>query len=233
MIKPFLIKEREGIDLTRCEKIDFEFKIYNRKHIAYIIICIAISVAFKGRINTFLLFALYPLSVFFLILFWFQKRKQKMITLVIFYTTTLMLLLMSTFVSNINVSGHSMSPTLNDGDWKLVIQQNYFIKNNDIVIAMIPSQTDKNQKIRTVKRIVAHKGDRVEFVYETFYIKMLVNNHEIKINNELIEALTIHISNSIIIDDVYFLLGDNYSVSYDSRYYGFINKRDILGKVLF
>lgn len=217
----------------RFNKRDLGHNIYNRKHVIYIIVCFAMSVLFQGKINTFFLFVLYPLLSLFLIIFYCKKKKLKRIVLGVFYLTTFIMLITSTFFSNMIVSGDSMSPTLKNGDCKFVLQQNYFIRNEDIVIASVPNQTDSKQRVKTVKRVIAQKGDKVEFVYEIFYTKMIINNYELRIKNELVDLLNIHIKESVIIDDVYFLLGDNLGVSYDSRYYGFVHKNNLLGKVLF
>lgn len=128
------------------------------------------------------------------------------------------------------VSGPSMNPTLNDADRILIQSAFYTPKANDVVI--IDSYTKFGKPI--VKRIIAVGGDEV-------YIDE--KNGDVYVNKTLINEP--YIQNSIVDigdneypitvpKDMIFVMGDNRQNSLDSRFakIGFIDKRDILGKVL-
>ena len=147
--------------------------------------------------------------------------------------------LLKLFVFEIlTVSGESMLPTLQDGEHLLVSKLSYGIvepygdqllfqwkkpRRNDIVIYLYDNKI-------VVKRCVATSGDLLEFSYDTSY------NHSLKVGDKeigLSESQYLHLKDSTSVPEGYILaIGDNYDVSIDSRTYGFVSERNILGKVL-
>lgn len=134
--------------------------------------------------------------------------------------------LLKTFVFATSiVDGHSMDPTLEDGERVIFNKLTYWIgdpAHGDIVIIERPH---KNY----VKRVIALPGESVE-----------VSNHVLFINGEEYEEAFVnedarmHTGNFGPInvpEDKYFVMGDNRAISKDSRNgLGFIDRDDIIGK---
>lgn len=120
------------------------------------------------------------------------------------------------------ISNKSMEPTFYEGDEILLIKKNFLfngIKNFDIIVF-------RRGENNLVKRVIGHEGDRIE-----------ISNGELYLNNNLIEYEFYNFSeednlNYIIEKNQYFVLGDNISVSEDSRKFGLIHEDDIIGQVI-
>ena len=84
----------------------------------------------------------------------------------------------------------------------------------------------KNEGIELIKRIAGVPGDTVEFKDNTLY----VNDEEVKfydyhgIKAKKFDKVTLK-------KDQYLIIGDNFKKSYDGRYFGPINKKQIQGIV--
>ena len=120
------------------------------------------------------------------------------------------------------VIGQSMEPVINEGE-QVFITKTYYrlnrIKRNDIIGLY------NNQKIE-IKRIVGMPDDR-----------LLINQYSLNVNGtEIINTNNIQqeIQNKEIVlrNEEFFVMGENYSKSVDSRNYGPIKKNQIIGKVL-
>ena len=120
------------------------------------------------------------------------------------------------------ITNKSMQPTLDEGDEILLIKKNFIfngIKNFDIIVFR---QGENN----LVKRVVGCEGDRIEII-----------DGELYLNNDLIKCEYYFFDEEdnasyTIEKNQYFVLGDNISVSEDSRSFGFINESDIIGQVI-
>lgn len=118
------------------------------------------------------------------------------------------------------VSGHSMDPTLFDGEHTITAKHSR-IKKGDIV--GFNFETTQGSEYH-VKRIIGMPGDIVKVTGDEVY----VNDKEIISNGEQ----SFPTSTYQLADDEYFVVGDNYSVSYDSRSHGPIHKDDLLGEII-
>ena len=114
------------------------------------------------------------------------------------------------------VSGNSMSPSLEDGDFVL-FNKHTNPEKNQIVVAYLGDKY-------IVKRIVAVEGDIIT-IYDGI---LLINGEEQGFaehgetgQNEVITLA----------EDEFFLLGDNREYSKDSRVYGIIYRYEIIGVV--
>ena len=122
------------------------------------------------------------------------------------------------------VIGHCMEPKLKEGKTVFINKIYYVlneIKRNDII------GIKKNQKVE-IKRIIGMPNDIIRVSGNS----MLVNEKEIKNNTEQLQnnVQTLEIKLG---EQEYYVLGDDYcSRCIDSRKYGPITKKQIIGKVL-
>lgn len=136
----------------------------------------------------------------------------------------------------ITVTGTSMVPNYNDGDRVLVAGTAAGIGQGDVVV--IVNVLDEP----IIKRVIATEGQTVDFDYDTKSVLVdgkRVDETQFGLQNgstdqpytsfELLEFP------QTVPEGCVFVLGDNRSVSEDSRYkiVGMIDKRDILGKAVF
>lgn len=77
------------------------------------------------------------------------------------------------------------------------------------------------------KRIIACEGDTVEIKQGLVYL------NDIALKEDYIIQDNYTMPPFIVPKDSYFVLGDNRPNSYDSRYWGVITEKDLVGKVLF
>jgi len=135
-------------------------------------------------------------------------------------------LIRSFVVTPILVSGDSMDPTLKDRELLLLNKINY--RFNDIERFDIVVIRSEGKEI--IKRVIGLPGENVLYRNNSLYI----DGHEIKnkYNFDTNDFSLKTICNcSYIPENEYLVLGDNRSVSKDSRILGFIDKKDIEGSV--
>ena len=120
------------------------------------------------------------------------------------------------------ITNKSMQPTLDEGDEILLIKRNFIfnrIKNFDIIVFRMGENN-------LVKRVIGCEGDRIEIIDGELYLNNDLIKYEYYIFDEEDNA------SYTIGENQYFVLGDNISVSEDSRSFGLINKSDIIGRVI-
>lgn len=164
-------------------------------------------------------------------------------------------ILFNVFIQRVQVSGHSMDPTLKTNE-KLFALKHVPIDRFDIVVAK--EKTD-DENIFIIKRVIGLPGDTVEYKKDQLYVngkKMnepYLNSFKGKLKDgSLIDYFTKINSNYANFDfntdyltvdssgndtfkvtlksDEYFLLGDDRPISKDSRAVGPIKKSDIISK---
>lgn len=167
-----------------------------------------------------------------------MKNPKKQISLsIIFLLTFLIALLTKLFILDIVlVSGTSMMPNIKDGQTIFINKLAYGIvkpfsssfltqwktpKENDIVIYLY------NDKM-VVKRCVATELTPLEFYQNTEY-SMKVNDKIIPLKEEQYQRIK---NSSFVPEGMILAIGDNYTESVDSRNYGFVSVKNIIGKVL-
>lgn len=154
----------------------------------------------------------------------FLKDAAKYIVVVV-----IVLLLFIFVVGLQQVVGPSMNPTLKEGDILIVNKLLYNIgkpDRNDIVVLM---QDEKYM----VKRVVGLPGEVVE--YKDNYV--IVNGEKYK--ETFIDTDKVHTNDfsvkdlgyDVIPEGKYLVLGDNRENSLDSRDYGLVDEKEIVGKV--
>lgn len=136
----------------------------------------------------------------------------------------------------ITVTGTSMSPNYDDGDRVLVTGGVFGVKQGDVVV--ITNVLDEP----IIKRVIATEGQLVDFDYDA---------GTVLVDGEPVDETAFGLQNGItgvpytsfellefpqvVPRGCVFVLGDNRSVSEDSRYkvVGMVDMRNILGKAIF
>ena len=121
------------------------------------------------------------------------------------------------------VSGETMSPTYNNGDYLLINKFSDKFDRYDIIVSIDPMK--QNQFL--IKRIIGLPNEKVEIKNGDVFINDKVLNEEY-INKETDGDISVTLKNN-----QYFVLGDNRNESSDSRSFGPISANDIEGKVFY
>lgn len=126
-------------------------------------------------------------------------------------------------MTRIIVSGDSMDPSYKNGDVVFLLECGIKIQRYDTVVA-------RTQWGDLIKRVVGLPGDTILIRDGTVYVNGDPVDDKYAFETSYAgvaeECLTVS-------QDCYFLLGDNRSVSRDSRDFGEIKKDQIRGKVVF
>lgn len=126
------------------------------------------------------------------------------------------------FVIVAKIDGHSMDPTLVTGHHVVTARHFTKLEKNDI-IAFKFKEDDGSEDFH-VKRIIGMPGDKVE-----------VDGKQVFVNDELVipdGKVDYGKTTYQLTDTQYFVMGDNYEVSYDSRLHGPIEEDSIFGEVV-
>lgn len=137
------------------------------------------------------------------------------------------LIIFTFFFRIVGVSGVSMLPTLQDGNWLAIRAINTEIDRGDIVVITQPNALNEP----LIKRVIAVGGDTVDIDFL---------NGAVSVNGEVIDEPYIyeptHRSSNVVFpltvpEGCVFVMGDNRNDSLDSRSQtvGFIDTRYILG----
>lgn len=120
------------------------------------------------------------------------------------------------------VSNKSMEPTFYEGDEILLLKNNFLfnkIDNFDVIVFRMGSNN-------LVKRVIGKEGDKVEIFEGGLYLNDELIRHKYYIFSKEDNAVYNIGKNQ------YFVLGDNIALSEDSRDFGLINKKDIIGHII-
>ena len=125
------------------------------------------------------------------------------------------------------VEGQSMAPTLADQDRLIVNKLAYRIgepRRGDIVMLYYPLDPAKS----FVKRVIAEEGDTVRIVEGRVYV------NDVPLHDDYVPSEFRSHDDwgpQVIPEGYYFVMGDHRNNSSDSRHWGMVPKRYIIGKV--
>ncbi len=132
------------------------------------------------------------------------------------------------------VEGASMEPNFHSGDFILTDKITYRFRppqRGEVVIFHPPN----NPKVEYIKRIIALPGEKISINQGQIYIngQKLKEEYLPRPYNILPADLIQGKKELIVPPQSYFVLGDNRTSSYDSRFFGVVEKQFISGRALF
>ncbi|MCZ2128409.1 MAG: signal peptidase I [Anaerolineales bacterium] len=157
-----------------------------------------------------------------------EKVGAKRLILDILETAALALFLFAVinFASaRVRVNGLSMQPTLQDGEFVLVSKLSYKwgdFQRGDVIVFYYPNDL----KERLVKRIIGLPGDRVSARGGQVFV------NEQALNEYYIAQPPAYSGDWVVPNGSLFVLGDNRNNSRDSKDWGLLPQKDVIGKAV-
>ncbi len=127
------------------------------------------------------------------------------------------------------VEGRSMDPTFATGDYLIVNKLIYEIgtpKRNTVIVFKYPGDTSKTY----IKRVIGLPGETITIKDSVITIKNTENPDGLVVDSSYVTHQSKGIYETKLSADEYYVLGDNRSESFDSRFWGPLNKMYILGE---
>lgn len=128
------------------------------------------------------------------------------------------------------VSGSSMYPTFHNGEYLIVDELSYRLnepKRNDVIVFKYPEDPSKF----FIKRIIGLPNETIDIIGETITITNDTNKEGFQLDQSYVlnkmENPKMHYELN---EGQYFVMGDNRSASSDSRYWGPVNRKLLIGK---
>lgn len=158
-----------------------------------------------------------------------ERRANRVVLAVLFMSILVAIVMRQWVMGSVAIEGLSMYPTLNNGDRFLFHRWPYWLgspERGEIVVIRDPLDAELE-----IKRVVGLPGDTVQ-----------VRDGYVRINGRPIDEP--YLSGDVrtdsgesgikiirVADNRYYVLGDNRVVSRDSRTFGPVSRKDILGKI--
>ena len=145
---------------------------------------------------------------------------------VVFIAVVTVFIIRSFLVQPFLVSGASMEPNFKDGNYLLVDEITYRFREplrGEVVIFRYPL----DPSTFFIKRIIGLPGERV--VSQNGQIRIFSDGQEIFLDEEYLLSRSVDNFDSKLGEDKYFVLGDNRNHSFDSRNWGAVSRKDIVG----
>ncbi len=159
---------------------------------------------------------------------WAQLKAEIAAWIRTLFSAAVYAILIVTFLFQVaRVEGQSMAPTLEDQDRLIVNKLAYRIgepRRDDVVMLYYPLDPSKS----FVKRVIAEEHDSVRIVDGRVYV------NDIPLNDDYVPADFRSRDDwgpQVIPEGYYFVMGDHRNNSSDSRHWGMVPKRYIIGRV--
>jgi signal peptidase I len=144
--------------------------------------------------------------------------------------TVLMFVVINMAIQNYDVDGPSMEPRLHNQERIMVDKWSYLLhgpERGDIVVFIAPPAPQDFY----VKRIIGLPGDRITIHDTTVIVDgITLNETYVKPENQGNPEMLHPIENMLVPAGDYFVLGDNRADSSDSRSWGFVPRKNIVGR---
>jgi len=147
-----------------------------------------------------------------------------LLALVIFFAIHFM-------IQNFRIDGTSMEPNVHNGEYVIVNKTAYWFGHNprrgDVVVFQAPDQPQNDR----VKRVIGLPGETVEATGDGAVYVTDIDGNRFKLEEPYLPSHHSGTSGTWTVpEDEYFVMGDNRSVSYDSREGGPVPRGNIIGK---
>lgn len=127
------------------------------------------------------------------------------------------------------VKGESMAPNFESGDYLIIDEISYRFsepERGDVIVFNYPKDTSQ----RFIKRIIGLPGETIKIIDNEVHIIKNGTDALLK-ENYLPDGLRTRGDAEVLLgNDEYFVLGDNREYSFDSRAWGIVPRKDIIGK---
>lgn len=129
------------------------------------------------------------------------------------------------------VYGSSMEPNFETGDYLIVDELSYKLsppKRGDVVVLIPPNEPTKH----FIKRIIGLPGETIDVKGKDVTIYNKEHPEGLHLNEPYIQFQSDKVAHYTLSSTQYFVMGDNRSVSFDSRSWGPLPAANITGKAL-
>ncbi len=133
------------------------------------------------------------------------------------------------------VSGASMDPSFHDADYLIIDELSYKLKEparQEVIVFKYPL----NPSYKYIKRIIGLPGEKVEIKEGEIYITkdgQTTKLEEPYLSEKTLKEWNRNVNFSIELgEDEYFVMGDNRNFSSDSRIWGPVPRKNIIGRVI-
>jgi signal peptidase I len=179
----------------------------------------------------FYVFEIFIFEIFILgkdeCIMWISKSEFKEYLEAVGIAIILSFLIITFIVQAFYIPSGSMRPTLKPGDRIFVNKFIYRFKDPerfDIIVFKYPV----NPRKKFIKRVIGLPGDTVEIKSGNVYINAKQIEEDYTLDQGYSDYQKVKIS-----PKNYFVLGDNRNNSEDSRFWGFVPRKNVVGKALF
>ncbi|VEU80365.1 signal peptidase I [Haploplasma axanthum] len=166
-----------------------------------------------------------------------EKTKNEFVDWIAFISVvvSVFLIITSFFFFSARVDGTSMEPTIKENKHVYIFTFGYTAKKEDVVVY-------KRTSDLIIKRVAAVEGDKLSIKEEDSMMYLYINdqlytNHygekyQLRLNDELRKTINSNNNNYVLKKYEVILLGDNESRSSDSRSFGVLSTKRIIGRAL-